>query len=335
MTEQELRELMQHVTPGPWAVDVRASMRVVGMGERGVASTGGFQTTAQSDGGHNENLANARYIAACSPDAILALLDANAQKDAIRRKQDAAFAPYLKDGETPIERLKRERKDNDTLLGLLAVEREARLQAERRYEVVAVGMGYGEYPEGQGGAQVADPDVIVNEWKRSDRELAAEREARVQAERERDDLRAHMVMTEHRGALSLLGRSSEQEARENDLREKLAVAELALAAEREAKAQAERERDGIKSAHDAVTRAIAEAVGEGDPSGPYWEDGVAFLRQMLDAERTAHAQTREALRWLTNVACGVGKAGGAPERDEWPDAIDAAKAALSGATEDQ
>lgn len=32
----------------------------------------------------------------------------------------AAFQPYLKDGETPIERLERERHDNDTLLTLLA-----------------------------------------------------------------------------------------------------------------------------------------------------------------------------------------------------------------------
>lgn len=34
--------------------------------------------------------------------------------------QLAAFQPYLKDGETPIERLERERHDNDTLLTLLA-----------------------------------------------------------------------------------------------------------------------------------------------------------------------------------------------------------------------
>lgn len=35
----------------------------------------------------------------------------------------AAFAPYLKDGETPIERLERERHDNDILMGLLAKEK--------------------------------------------------------------------------------------------------------------------------------------------------------------------------------------------------------------------
>lgn len=41
---------------------------------------------------------------------------------------EAAFAPYLKDGETPIERLERERRDNDALLTLLAKEK-ARAEA--------------------------------------------------------------------------------------------------------------------------------------------------------------------------------------------------------------
>ena len=36
------------------------------------------------------------------------------------REQLAGFAPYLKEGETPLERLTRERADNDALLTLLA-----------------------------------------------------------------------------------------------------------------------------------------------------------------------------------------------------------------------
>lgn len=42
------------------------------------------------------------------------------------------FATYLKDGETPIERFERERKDNAALLGLLAKDRERIAELEKR-----------------------------------------------------------------------------------------------------------------------------------------------------------------------------------------------------------
>lgn len=54
-----------------------------------------------------------------------------------------------------------------------------------------------------------------------------------------------------------------------------------------------REAQGIRSAHEAVTRAIVEAVGDGDPSGPYWEDAVAWLKQRAEQAVAEAARLRE------------------------------------------
>lgn len=40
-------------------------------------------------------------------------------------------------------------------------------------------------------------------------------------------------------------------------------------------------------------------------------------------------ETADALRWLVNVVCGVGKAGGEPEPGEFEAAVEAAKDALA------
>jgi len=54
------------VTPRPWEVDSRASTRIVGPGERGVASAGGFYTnTIDSDELAKQNDSNAAYIVHC------------------------------------------------------------------------------------------------------------------------------------------------------------------------------------------------------------------------------------------------------------------------------
>lgn len=57
---------------------------------------------------------------------------------------------------------------------------------------------------------------------------------------------------------------------------------------------------------------------------------VAGESKELETENDA---LRAALRWLTNVACGVGKAGGAPEPGEYEAAIDSARALLDGGTD--
>ena len=49
-------------TPGPWGVSLIASAHVVGPNNRGICSTGGYQSNLKDY--HNENLANARLIAA-------------------------------------------------------------------------------------------------------------------------------------------------------------------------------------------------------------------------------------------------------------------------------
>lgn len=40
-------------------------------------------------------------------------------------------------------------------------------------------------------------------------------------------------------------------------------------------------------------------------------------------------ELRDALEWMINLACGVGRAGGPPEDGEWQAAIDAGKLALT------
>lgn len=47
----------------------------------------------------------------------------------------------------------------------------------------------------------------------------------------------------------------------------------------------------------------------------------------------SHDALVEALEWLVNVGCGVGRAGGAPEEGEFEAAIEAGKVALAKAKE--
>jgi len=75
--------------------------------------------------------------AKASRDAACHERDAHAeaanQAEATTRRLEEEFEPYLKEGETPIERLVRERRDNDMLLGELA---KAKTQNERLREAL-------------------------------------------------------------------------------------------------------------------------------------------------------------------------------------------------------
>lgn len=86
------------------------------------------------------------------------------------------------------------------------------------------------------------------------------------AQAEAEEMRTRAVMAEQHKVLSLLGRSSEQEARELDLREKVAVAELRAEQAEADLATARRERDESHTAvmvlHDqvmALERELTEA----------------------------------------------------------------------------
>ena len=75
----------------------------------------------------------------------------------------------------------------------------------------------------------------------------------------------------------------------------LLAIEAQLQAEQQARAQAEAERDSAlqcQHAYEAITRAIADAVGPGNPGGPYWEDGVRWLQE----QKAAAERAQEALR---------------------------------------
>jgi hypothetical protein len=89
-------------------------------------------------------------------------------------------------------------------------------------------------------------------------------------------------------------------------------------------AQVTAERDEAlqcQHAYDAVTRAIAEAVGDGDPSGPYWPDGVRWLQQRAEVAEEKVRALEAALRkygehdgtcsaWTSNpyvCSCGLDK----------------------------
>ena len=92
----------------------------------------------------------------------------------------SAFAPYLKDGETPIERLERERHDNDLLMGALAKEK-AHIEMVMRVE----------------GQRIAarDKEIADLEIERSlaDKATVAARGDRDRFQRERDEARAQIA----------------------------------------------------------------------------------------------------------------------------------------------
>jgi hypothetical protein len=60
---------------------------------------------------------------------------------------------------------------------------------------------------------------------------------------------------------------------------------------------------------------------------------AAMYASPAPAARPQGGEALEALRWLVNVACGVGKAGGEPEPGEFEAAVEAGKSALGAAGE--
>ena len=85
---KRLRALAERATPGPWSIDRRSSTLVRADAERYIANAGGYYTNTIDSATLAAQLdANAVYIAAASPDVLLALLD---ERDAMRRERDSA-----------------------------------------------------------------------------------------------------------------------------------------------------------------------------------------------------------------------------------------------------
>lgn len=81
-------------TPGPWKIDPKTSTRIVGAGDRGIASAGGYFNNQDSAAVYAENEANARLISA-APDllaAARALFDAPHYDHFATRLNDAEMA---------------------------------------------------------------------------------------------------------------------------------------------------------------------------------------------------------------------------------------------------
>lgn len=72
MTSQTLRSLAEAATAGPWELHKQAACQVH-KDQRGIASCGGYQTNFSDELSLNQ--ANAAYIAAANPQAIIDLLD--------------------------------------------------------------------------------------------------------------------------------------------------------------------------------------------------------------------------------------------------------------------
>ena len=83
--------------------------------------------------------------------------------------------------------------------------------------------------------------------------------------------------------------------------------------------------------HEQQAQRDRVSYAELDEAMVAFEDWVVRLRAEATTPQT------EALRWLVNLACGVGKAGGKPEEWEIEEAVVAGKAALRAAapTEDR
>lgn len=130
MTDLEAaKALMDGVTEGPWELD---GIAIAGSDPRAgdVCLMG---EPAQYPGDTpcmlNSHEANARFIAAAR-DLVPALI---AEVEALRAERNAC-AQYLKDGETPVERIEREVKDCIMLMGMLANDRKERDAARVRAE---------------------------------------------------------------------------------------------------------------------------------------------------------------------------------------------------------
>lgn len=64
----------------------------------------------------------------------------------------------------------------------------------------------------------------------------------------------------------------------------------AMTAAHEAAIRERNEARGVQSAYESITQAITLVVGDGQPCGPYWEDGVRWLQRRAEA---AEARIRE------------------------------------------
>lgn len=97
---------MMGTTPGPWRINARCSTLIEADGDRSVCSTGGYFNSAEADGGHAENEANARLIAA-APDlyaACAAFVDAYERSLQLEKTDVAlrAARAALAKAETPL-----------------------------------------------------------------------------------------------------------------------------------------------------------------------------------------------------------------------------------------
>lgn len=117
----EIRARLADASPGPW----RLHHRMVGA-EPDDDERIGLGWDWDDNAGPPEPMrgvfaraTDAKFVANIHEDMAYLLVQLAAKDEEIK----AAFRPYLKDGETPIERLERERADNDMLLGLLAAEK--------------------------------------------------------------------------------------------------------------------------------------------------------------------------------------------------------------------
>lgn len=120
----------------------------------------------------------------------------------------SAFAPYLKEGETPIERLARERHDSDILMTLLAKEK-AHVEMVERVEARRVAARDKEIADLQCERSLADKerDAARMDRDRFQRERDEARLRAEQAEAERDAARA--ILSE----LALCGAEGDPEDR--------------------------------------------------------------------------------------------------------------------------
>lgn len=143
--------------------------------------------------------------------------------------QVEAFGPYLKDGETPIERLERERADNDTLMGLLAKEK-AHIDNAMRVEARRIAAR---------DREIADLQI---ERSLADRATAAARADRDRFQAERDALKATLATAERERDEARKDAAYHAECRPNRQRAEAAMAVAKATNDRWANAIAERDR---------------------------------------------------------------------------------------------
>ena len=99
--EQRLREAMDGVTPGPWAVEQSMSRKYLDAvlfqyqsGMKGTVALIGKETAQVGASELDEQNANSAYIALCSPDNIGALLDTIASLRSKLEEAERALEPF-------------------------------------------------------------------------------------------------------------------------------------------------------------------------------------------------------------------------------------------------